>query len=82
MNNCRLSLGGDGFWTSTWFNGVAACWFSCLTTGGELAKALAAADTAFWAVARALASSVSDPDSELDPDPDPGRVVLVPRPAF
>ena len=57
-----------------------------LTTGGELAKALAAEDTAFWAVARALASSVSDPDSDPDPDPDldldPSPVVLVARPAF
>jgi hypothetical protein len=83
VNNCRLGL-GDGFWTPTWFNGVVV---GCLTTGGELAKALAAVDTAFWAAARALASSVSDPDPDPDPDLelkslDPGPVVLVARPAF
>jgi hypothetical protein len=78
VNNCRLGLGGVGFWT--WFNGVVVCWFSCLTTGSELAKALAATDTVFWAIARALASSVSNPDSESDPDPSP--VVLDARPAF
>ena len=48
--------------------------------GGELAKTLAAADTASVAVAKALTSSVSD----LDSDPDLGLVpvVLVAWPAF
>jgi hypothetical protein len=29
VNNGCLSLSGDGFWTSTWFNSVVVCWFSC-----------------------------------------------------
>jgi hypothetical protein len=56
--------------TSTWLNGV---WFGRLVSG-EFARTLAAVDTAFVAVARALASSVSDLDLSL--------VVLVARPAF
>jgi hypothetical protein len=80
VDNCRLGLSDDGFWTPTWFNGVIA---GRLTTGGELAKALAAVDTAFWAVARALAISVSDPNPDLESESsDPSPVVLVARPAF
>ena len=81
MNNCRLGL-GDGFWLPTWFNGVVV---GCLTTGGELAKALVAVDTAFWAVSRALASSMFDPDPNPDLEIkslDPSPVVLVAWPAF
>jgi hypothetical protein len=47
------------------------CTFSRLI-GGELARALAVANTVFEAAVRALASTVSG----LDPGPSPGPVVL------
>jgi hypothetical protein len=74
VNSCRLDRrGGVEFCTSTWFNGV---WFGRLI-GGELSKTLAAADTTFEAVTRALTSSVSDLDLDPDSSPDPILVVLV-----
>jgi hypothetical protein len=57
VNSFRLGSGSEEeFCTSTWFNGV---WFGRLI-GAELSRTLAAANTAFVAVARALISSVSD----------------------
>jgi hypothetical protein len=81
VNSRRLKCwGGIEFCTSTWFNSV---WFGRLI-GGELSKTLAAADTAFEAVTRALTSSVSDPDPDPDSSLDPILVVLVliAQPAF
>jgi hypothetical protein len=70
VNSCRLSRrGGEEFCTG------------CLISG-ELFKTPAAVDTAFIAIARALTSFVSDPDSDLDSDLDPSPVVLVAQPAF
>jgi hypothetical protein len=66
VNSCRLSRGG----------GEEFCTGRLI--GGELSKTPAAVDTAFVAIARALTSSVSDPDS----DPDPSPMGLVARPAF
>jgi hypothetical protein len=71
---CGCRIGEDCGW-------VNSCRLSRLV-GGELAKTLAAADTASVAVARALTSSVSDPDSDTDPDPGLGLIVLVAQPAF
>jgi hypothetical protein len=68
VNSCRLSRrGGEEFCTG------------CLISG-ELSRTPAAVDTTFVAIARALTSSVSDPDSDLDPDL--SLVVLVAQPAF
>ena len=80
VNSCRFDRQGRvEFCTSTWFNSV---WFGHLI-GSELSKALAAADTVFEAVTRALTSSVSDPDPDPDSSLNPILVVLIfAQPAF
>jgi hypothetical protein len=68
VNSCRLSRGGgEEFCTGRLIN-------------GELSRTLAAVDIAFVAIVRALTSSVSNLDSDLDLDLSP--VVLVARPVF